>query len=268
MIKMVNDMELNNRKVIITGCASGMGKEMTKILLSRGAIVFGLDINKDNLMKLEKEMNNNNLKTYVVDISKKEELKRFHEKYIEENEYVDILINNAGIIQPFIDIKDITDDILDRVMNINFFGPVNLTRLFLSDMIGSNHECYIVNTSSMGGFFPFPGQSIYGASKAGIKLFTEGLYSELRGTKVRVMVVFPGAINTNIMENSNVKQNISAGDSKLKLLSAHDAAKEIIHGIEKNKFKLFVGNDSKFMKFIYKLNSKRAIDFINKKMNK
>ncbi len=268
MIKMVNDMEVNNKKVIITGCASGIGKEMTKNLLSKGAIVFGLDINQDNLKELESEVNSDKLKTYKVDISKKEELKKFHDKYIKDNKNVDILINNAGIIQPFINIVDLSDDVIDRVMNINFYGAVNLTRLFLSDMIDSKGETYIVNVSSMGGFFPFPGQSVYGASKAALKLFTEGLYSELRDTNVRVMVVCPGAMNTNIMDNSNVKKNITSNDSSYKLLSSYDAANMIIEGIEKNKFKLFLGSDSKFMKFIYKLNSKWAIDFINKKMNK
>ena len=67
---------------------------------------------------------------------------------------------------------------------------------------------HIINISSMGGFLPVPGQSVYGASKAAVKLLTEGLYAELRETNVRVSVVFPGAINTNITTNSGVHMDI------------------------------------------------------------
>jgi short-subunit dehydrogenase len=63
-------------------------------------------------------------------------------------------------------------------------------------------EAQILNVSSMGGYVPVPGQTVYGASKAAIKLFTEGLRSELKGTKVGVALLFPGAVNTNISINS------------------------------------------------------------------
>lgn len=257
-------MEIKNKKIIVTGAASGIGKELTKQLLNKGAIVFGLDINSENLELLKQEMNNPNLKTYIVDMGNRDSILSFRDKYLKENDDIDILINNAGIIQPFIPVKDLDDKTIDRVMNINFYGPLYLTKAFLNNLL-TREEGYIVNVASMGGFFPFPNQTIYGSSKAALKLFTEGLYAELKNSKVHAMVVFPGAINTNIMKNSNVESNIK-GTSNYKMTSADKAAKLIINGIEKNKFKVYIGNDSKFMKFIYKFNSKRAIDFINKKM--
>lgn len=136
--------------------------------------------------------------------------------------------------------------------------------MFLDDLTRDNYERYVVNVSSMGGFFPFPKQTIYGASKAALKLFSEGLYSELINTNVHVMVVLPGAINTNIAANSGVELNIES--SKCKLLEPVEAAKEIIKGMEKNKYKIFLGSDSKFLKVLYKINSKWAINYINKKM--
>lgn len=258
-------MEVKDKKIIVTGAASGVGKELTRILLDKGAYVYGLDINPDNLKNLEKELNNDKLQTFQVDISKKEALENFKKSLKDKN--IDILINNAGIIQPFVNVKDLDDKVIERVMNVNFFGPLNLTRLFLNELIANPNGGYIVNVSSMGGFFSFPGQSIYSASKAAVKMFTEGLYSELSNTSVRVMVVMPGAMNTNITKNSNVDMgNADASSSKMKMLSAEEAASKIIKGIEKNKFKLFLGSDAKFMKFIYKLNSEAAINFINKKM--
>ena len=260
-------MEVRKQNVIVTGAASGVGRELTIQLLELGANVAAVDVNEENLKKLESELNSKRLKTYVVDMGNDESIKNFRIEYKKDYSDVDIIINNAGIIQPFVPVEKLDDRTINRVMNINFFGPVNLIRYFMEDLTKDRKEQYIVNVSSMGGFFPFPGQTIYGASKAALKIFTEGLFAELEKTNVRVMIVLPGAMDTNITKNSNVEINTTKESSNYKLLSAHDAAEQIINGIKKNKFKLFLGSDSKFLKFLYKINSIWAIRFINNKMN-
>ena len=260
-------MKIKGKNVIVTGAASGVGKELTKQLLKKGCNVAGIDINKDNLKLLEEELNSKKLKTYVVDMGSSESIKKFREEYKKDYSDVDIIINNAGIIQPFVNVENLDDATINKVMNVNFFGPVNLIRYFMEDLTKDRSEQYIVNVSSMGGFFPFPGQTIYGASKAALKIFTEGLYAELERTNVRVMIVLPGAMNTNITKNSNVEVKSSTKDSPLKLLEADVAAYKIIEAMEKNKFKLFLGNDAKLLKVLYKINSKFAIGYINKKMS-
>ena len=261
-------MEIKKQNVIVTGAASGLGLELTKQLLAEGANVAAVDINEENLKKLETDLNSKNLKTYIVNMGDIESIKKFREDYKKDYHDVDIIINNAGIIQPFVKVADLNDDIINKTMNVNFFGPLNLIRLFMSDLTKDRKEQYIVNVASMGGFFPFPGQTIYGASKAALKLFTEGLYAELENTNVRVMIVLPGAMDTNITKNSNVEIAKTKDNSSFKLLSPAVGASEIIKGIKKNKFKIFLGGDSKFLRFLYKLNSIWAIRFINKKMNK
>ncbi len=258
-------MEVNNKKIIVTGGASGVGASLTKQLINLGAYVTAIDINKENLKKLEGELKSDKLKTFVVDVSSESSINEFKKNYLSECKSVDILINNAGIVQPFVTVENLTTEQINRVMNINFYGPLNLIRAFLNEMLNKN-EAYIVNVSSMGGFFPFPKQCIYGASKSALKLLTEGLYAELLDTNVKVMIVFPGAMATNIVSNSNVKISSTSSNSNYKMLSAQDAASQIIKGINNNKFKLYVGSDSKFMNFIYKFNSKFAIKYINKKM--
>ncbi len=119
----------------------------------------------------------------------------------------------------------------------------------------------------MGGFLSVPGQTIYGAAKAGVKILTEGLYSELKNTNVHVTVVFPGAIATNITENSGLGKPKSNGDSKLKPLPAEKAAEIIIDGIDKNKFRILVGKDASFLDFLYRLAPQYATNFIQKKMS-
>lgn len=259
-------MEIKDKRIIITGASSGVGKELVKQTLMLGAHVVGVDINKDGLKTLEEEMNSNKLKTYPLDVSSGDEIVKFRKWYDENMDDLDILINNAGIIQPFKKFDELDDATINRVMNINFFGPVKLIQTFM-DLLKRRKDTYIVNVGSMGGFFPFPKQTIYGASKAALKIFTEGLYAELSESKTKVMIVLPGGMATNITQNSNVDTgNKTAKNSSYKLTSASEAASEIILGIEKNKFKIFIGKDAKFMKFLYKLNSKKAIDTINKKM--
>ena len=259
-------MQINKKNIIITGAASGLGKELTRQMLKKGAHVAALDINEENLENLKQELNSKRLRTYKVDMGSTESIKAFTEEYRKEFD-VDIIINNAGIIQPFVKVESLEDSTIDKVMNVNFFGPVNLIRYLMKDLTKDRKKQYIVNISSMGGFFPFPRQTIYGASKAALKIFTEGLYAELEKTNVKVMIVLPGAMNTNITKNSNVEINTSKEESNFKLLEPNIAACKIIEAIEKDKFKLFLGQDSKFLKILYKINSKWAISYINKKMN-
>lgn len=258
-------MEVKNKKVIITGGASGIGKELTKQLLLMGAFVYAIDINKENLENLKNELKTDNLATMVVDMAKEESILEFKDKYERTWGNVDILVNNAGIIQPFKNVDELDDGTIKKVMNVNFYGPVNLTRAFLKNL-KVRKEAFIVNVSSMGGFFPFPKQTIYGASKAAIKIFTEGLYAELLDTNVHVMVVFPGAIATNITKNSQVEIKTDNETSNYKMLEADKAASLIIDGIKKNKFKLLVGSDAKFMNWFYNFNAKLAIKTIQQKM--
>jgi len=180
---------------------------------------------------------------------------------------VDGLINCAGIIQKFVKFKDLPMSEVDRMINVNFYGTIYMTKAFLPQLL-AQPEAHIVNISSMGGFLPVPGQAIYGASKAAIKLFTEALYAEMMGTNVHVTVVFPGAIATNITVNSGVRipSDGSTPTRTMKTTSAQVAAEVILNGMENNQFRVFVGSDSKTMDFLYRLMPKRAVKLISDKM--
>jgi short-subunit dehydrogenase len=113
-----------------------------------------------------------------------------------------------------------------------------------------------------------PGQTIYGASKAAVKLFTEGLHSELLSTKVHVTVVFPGAIATNITANSGIEMNADAAKDapKFKMTTAPEAARIIVEGIEANRYRVLVGSDAKMMDFLCRLMPERAAKIIYEQM--
>jgi short-subunit dehydrogenase len=128
---------------------------------------------------------------------------------------------------------------------------------------------HVVNVSSMGGFFPVPGQSLYGASKAGVKLLTEGLYSEVLETNVRVTVVFPGAIATNITENSGVAtpaSDESTSERSFPTTPPDRAAEIIIDGIERDRFQVYVGRDASMMNLLYRLHPRLATRFMFNQM--
>src|SRR5438067_164603 len=198
-------MKVQNKVIIVTGGGSGMGREIVLNLLSKGAKVIAIDINETALQEMVAIANDkkNSLSTFVVDITNRASVEVLLNDALDCFGAVDGIINNAGIIQPFIKVKDLSYDVIGRVINVNLYGTLYMVKTFLPHLL-TRPEAHIVNISSMGGFLPVPGQTIYGASKAAVKLLTEGLNSELADTNVKVTVVFPGAVGTNIMKNSGV----------------------------------------------------------------
>jgi short-subunit dehydrogenase len=191
------------------------------------------------------------------------------EAVIQAHGAVDGVINNAGIIQSFVKINELEFKDIERVFNVNFWGAMNITKAFLPYLL-KRPEAHIVNTSSLGGYLPVPGQTAYGASKAAVKPLSEGLHSELLNTHVHVTVVFPGAIATNITANSGVAMDTdgaSAKDSKIKMTSARKAAEIIIDGMERNKYHVLIGSDAKMMDFLCRLMPEQAARIIYSQMN-
>lgn len=156
---------------------------------------------------------------------------------------------------------------IERVFNVNLMGTLYMIKAFLPHLL-QRPEAHIVNVSSMGGFVPVPGQTIYGAAKAAVKILSEGLSSELTHTNVRVTVVFPGAVATNILTNSNVTAPRRNGQKgSMKALPPSKAAQIIVRGIERDAFQVFVGRDAMLMDKLYRLNSAFAARAIAKKMD-
>ena len=263
-------MRVHNKVIVVTGGGNGIGRELVLNLVPRGAEVAAIDIREDSLLETLDLLGDEKSKAsaHVVNITDREGVQALPEEIIDRHGAVDGLINNAGIIQPFFRLNDLDFADIERVMNVNFYGMVNMVKSFLPHLL-KRPEGHIVNVSSMGGFFPFPGQSLYGASKAAVKLLTEGLHSELTETNVRVTVVFPGAIETNITANSGVDGLAIDDDereSSMPTTKPDVAAQMIIDGMERDKFRVLIGNDAKMMDLLYRLSPKRAAGYIYKQM--
>jgi short-subunit dehydrogenase len=262
-------MKVHNKIIVVTGGGNGLGREMALNLLSRGAKVAAIDLNESALAETVELAGDRkaNLSTHIVNITDKAAVETLPEQIISQYGAVDGLINNAGIIQPFVKLADLDYAAIDRVMNVNFFGTLYMTKAFLPLLL-KRPEAHITNVSSMGGFLPVPGQTIYGASKAAVKLMTEGLHSELQNSNVHVTVVLPGAMKTNIAKHSGAEASLKmdASMKEYKAVDPEKAAQMIIDGMEKDRYRILIGQDAKMMDFLYRLNPKRAARFIYKQM--
>ena len=261
-------MQVQNKVIAVTGGASGIGQALVLELLSRGARVAATDIRQEGLDETAKLADaGDRLVTMIADVSDRDAINALPSQVLDAFGPVDGYINNAGIIQPFVKLKDLDYEVIQRVINVNLFGTIHMAQAFVPYLL-DRPEAHICNLASMGAFLPVPGQTIYGASKAGVKLLTEGLYAELLDSNVGVSVVMPGAVATNITENSGVEVpgDMDPEDSKFPTTSPKDAAKAIIDGIESDKLHIYVGKDAKLMNAASRVSPRRATHLITKQM--
>jgi NAD(P)-dependent dehydrogenase (short-subunit alcohol dehydrogenase family) len=251
--------------VVVTGAGSGMGREIVFELLRRGGSVAAVDVNERALAETASmaHAGDQALATFVVDVTDRAAVEALPEAVVARFGAVDGIINCAGVIQPFVLLHQLDYPAIDRVFNINWRGTLYMTKSFLPPLL-TRPEAHVVNVSSMGGFLPVPGQTVYGASKAAVKLLTEGLHSELAATGVRVTVVFPGAVATNIAANSGVSigANPATASRAARTYPADKAARDIVDGMARNRFRVLVGPDAKLLDRLYRLSPRRATDFI------
>ncbi len=261
-------MKINGHTFVVTGGGSGMGQELVLQLLARGATVAAVDIRQAGLDETTARAGaTDRLSTHIADISDKDAVDALVVSVLDRHGTVDGLFNNAGVIQPFQKVLQLDLAVIERVMNINFYGTLHMTRAFLPHLL-ERPAAHIINTSSMGGFLPVPGQAIYGASKAAVKLMTEALFAELLETNVHVSAVFPGAIATHISENSGVAAPTGSGadESKFHPMAADEAAHKILDGVEDDDYHILVGTDAFMMDKLTRLMPERAVKIIQKQM--
>lgn len=262
-------MKAQDKVIVVTGGGNGIGSEVVLLLLQKKAKVVAVDLNQEALNQTKElaQVGSDRLMLLPCNISDKEAVLALPEKIIESFGQVDGLFNIAGIIQPFVKVNELDFEKIEKVMNVNFYGTLFMVKAFLPYFL-KRPQAHIVNISSMGGFIPVPGQTIYGASKAAVKLLTEGLHSELMDTNVNVTIVFPGGVSTDISKNSEVTMTLpdSVDQSKMKLLTPIEAASLIVKGMENNAYRVVAGKDATMMDRLYRLMPQKAASIIAKQM--
>lgn len=265
-------MQVASKVFVVTGGGNGIGREVVLGLLKRGATVAAVDLRADSLEQtVALAAAGDRLTVHTCDIGDRDAVEGLAQEVVATHGHVDGLLNVAGIIQQFLPFADLTYEEMERVLRVNLWGTIHTTKAFLPALTARPEAC-LVNVSSMGGFLPVPGQTLYGASKAAVKLLTEGLYSELRSTPVAVTIVFPGAIGTDISKNSGVaapggSREVPEGETTHRMTPAPDAARQIIEdAVEKGRYRVTVGKDATMLDRISRLAPQRATDLIAKKM--
>lgn len=241
-----------NKVVAITGGSEGIGKALVDALIPLGAKIATCGRNQDKLYNLQVQYSNHLLHTMVADVSRYNDCENFINSTIDTFGGIDILINNAGISMRAL-LKDADVSVIQKVMDINFYGTVYCTKLALSSI--TERKGTIVGVSSIAGYRGLPGRSGYSASKFAINGWLEAVRTEMMGSGVNVMWVSPGFTRSNIRNVALNSNGQSQGESPLNersLMSSEDCARHILKAIEKNKRTMILSFSGKQTVFINK----------------
>jgi short-subunit dehydrogenase len=249
----------------VTGAASGIGRALALELAARGCDLALADRDEAGLQTVVAEIGRAHARkvtVHRVDVAEPGQIEDFAQAAVAGHPGLNIVVNNAGValLGQFGEIEQAQ---MEWLMNINFWGVVNSTRAFLPHL-QRQREAHIVNLSSIFGIIAPPGQTAYAAAKFAVRGFSESLRHELQmaASPVRLSVVHPGGIATNIARNSRTGAGITDNARRAQTIERFDAvarttpaaaALRIIQGIEKNQPRILIGNDARFMDLLQRL---------------
>ena len=268
--------DFKDKVAVITGAGSGIGRYLAVLLAKYGAHVAICDINEKTLNETSEMLRKYNVSVsnHLLDVSDSEAVEALPKKVIEAHGKVNLVFNNAGVTAVS-EFKDLEKKDWEWVMGVNFHGVVNSTRSFIPHLI-DQPEAAIINTSSIFGMVAVPGQTVYHASKFGVRGFTESLALEMAQSNENLQIhcVHPGHVGTNIAGSARVdKERFETADqggsifsrkapSNLKEMGDQfkeggmhpsKAAQIILNGVKKNKRRIFIGLDSRLLELSQRL---------------
>ena len=246
---------------VVTGAGSGIGQALAVELARSGAKVAISDVNTEGLAVTEERLKaiGASVKADRLDVTEREAFELYADSVVEHFGVVNQIYNNAGIaFAGDIEVSGFKD--IEKVMDVDFWGVVNGTKVFLPHLIASG-DGHVINVSSVFGLFSVPGQAAYNAAKFAVRGFTEALRQEMlvAGHPVKVTTVHPGGIKTNIVRNMTTVGDVDHAqltktfDKKLANTSPEKAAKIILDGVRKNRARVLVGPDAKALDLIVRL---------------
>jgi 3-dehydrosphinganine reductase len=234
-----------NKNVVITGGSSGIGLALAKKYVEEKANVWILARNETNLIKATevlKKMQGGNVDYAVVDVTNLKDLQKFVDLFHNNNLSIDYLINSAGVAYPG-ELINMDLEKFHWLMDINYFGTVNVIKLFLPLLQKGSH---IINISSMAGLLGVYGYTAYGASKYAVRGFSDALRSEFKSDGIQLSIVYPPDTDTPQLAFENqFKPEITkeiAGSAGA--LSAEKVADSILKGIKRKQYVIIPGLES------------------------
>ncbi len=260
-------MDYTNKVVWITGAASGIGRGLVLEYFKYNATIIASDRNEEELKTLKTSLNGNENNFIIIafDLTQTENISELVKTVIEKTSHIDILINVGGISQRSLTVET-SMEIYRKIFEVNFFGTVALTKEVLPYMIKQGGG-KIVGTSSIVGKFGFPLRSAYSASKHAIHGFMETVRAENINNNIKVSVLIPGRVQTNISLNALTKEGVAHGkmdDGQAGGITVEKAASTIRMGIEKNKNEILVGAKELLMVHIRRFLPRLAYKLVTK----
>jgi len=223
---MYNPFSLTDKTVLVTGAASGIGRSVAIESSRLGAAVILVDLNAERMQDTLQQMEGTGHQTLVADLTRLEAI----EQLAGQLPAVDGLVNCAGVglTLPF---KFTTDEQLTRVMSVNFYGPIMLTRTLLKKkkLLGGGSVVYMASID--GTVTGHVGNSIYSASKGAILGMARSQALELAPQRIRVNCVSPARVNTPLIQRDNISQEQVEENMKLYPLKRYAEPHEIAYYI-------------------------------------
>ena len=197
------NLNIKDKVAIVTGASRGIGKAIVYKLVSYGCKVVLISRNLDDLKKVEKDLNTENVMSFQCDITNQQEFKFIVDKVVDLWGSLDILINNAGITKDKLLLRMNESDWVD-VIDINLKGCYNTIKVASNQMIRKK-QGKIVNITSVIGQIGNSGQANYAASKSGIEGLTRSLAVEFGSRNININCIAPGYIETDMTKNLDKK---------------------------------------------------------------
>ena len=192
------NFDFKNRTALVTGGAQGFGLDIAKRFLKSGAKVIIWDIDSKMIEKVQKELDNSNLSSNIVDVSNFKEVENCINE-ITKKKNIDILVNNAGITGPTASLWEYDVEMWKKVVDINIMGTFNCCKTIVPNMIKNNYG-RIVNVASVAGKDGNANASAYSVGKAGAIGLTKSLGKELADKNIAVNAITPAGANTRILD--------------------------------------------------------------------
>lgn len=202
-------MELDGRVVLVTGASRGLGLEMARVFADRGAKLVLAARGRAALDAAVRELSEHTeVEAVAVDVS--EDAEQIVEAALRRFGHVDVLVNNASELgpSPMPALEEYPWRDLERVLRVNVLAPLHLAQMVLPAM-RARREGVIINVTSDAGVEAYPGWGGYGASKAALEHLSRTLAAELEGSGIRVYVVDPGDMNTEMHRLAEPGEDLS-----------------------------------------------------------
>ncbi|MDT0647708.1 SDR family oxidoreductase [Zunongwangia sp. F260] len=232
-------MNLEGKTLIITGASSGIGEATAKKLAQEGANVVLSARREERLKSLKDEIEKNGGKALVIsgDVTSKEDFKKIVSATLEEFGSIFGIINNAGLM-PLSYIKNLHTEEWDKMIDVNIKGVTNGVAAVLPTLM-EQKSGHIINISSSAGRKYYPGGAVYCATKAAVKMFTEGLRAELAPHfGINVTSIDPGFVSTELTDtitDDEIKKDMEPMFKELTPLQAQDIADAIYYSLTQPK---------------------------------